>query len=150
MEETGGTLSISLKNRSFSSQALVNVPWIEPGKFVQLSIGDSGTGITMEVQERMFDPYFTTKETGKGTGMGLAIVHGIVKNHGGFILCQSEIGVGTVFQVNLPVLKEQSFSEPEGIDPISTGQEHILLIDDESMLVEMSRRMLERLGDDRY
>ncbi len=146
MEETGGTLSVYLRNKSFTQQDLVNVFGVQPGVFVQLSIGDNGKGISSKVQERMFDPYFTTKETGKGTGMGLAIVHGIVKSYGGFITCQSEFGTGTVFEVNLPALTEQIVSQTEEIKPISAGTESILLVDDESMLLDMSRVMFERLG----
>ena len=146
MEETGGTLSISLKNTSFSRQDLTGFSGVLPGKFVQLSIADSGTGISPEVQQRIFDPYFTTKETGKGTGMGLAIVDGIVKSYGGFITCQSEMGVGTVFQINLPALTEQPAPETAEVKPPALGSERILLIDDEPMLVEMNRTMLQRLG----
>jgi PAS domain S-box-containing protein len=146
MEETGGTLTVGLRNKSFTQQDLVNIFGVQPGKFVQLSIWDTGKGISAEVQEKMFDPYFTTKETGKGTGMGLAIVHGIVKSYGGFITCQSEFGTGTVFEVNLPALAEQIVSQTEEIKPVSAGNESILLVDDESMLAEMNRVMLERLG----
>ena len=146
LEETGGNLSVALQNTSFDQQDLEHVTTVLPGKFVQLAIGDSGTGMSKEVQEKMFDPYFTTKETAKGTGMGLAIVHGIVQNHGGFITCHSEIGVGTVFQINLPALTERTVFEKEERRQVSAGNEHILLVDDESMLADMSRKMLERLG----
>ncbi len=146
MEDTGGTLSISLKNRFLDEQDLVVVSHMKPGKFVQLSIGDSGSGITAEIQKRMFDPYFTTKDTGKGTGLGLAIVHGIVNSYGGFISCQSKPGVGTVFEIYLPAMPETVITETEDNKLISVGTERILLIDDELMLVEMSQTMLERLG----
>ena len=148
MEETGGTLSVSLKNGFLSQQDLVTVSHVKPGKFVQLSIRDTGPGVTAGIQKRMFDPYFTTKDTGKGTGLGLAIVHGIVNSYGGFISCQSEIGVGTVFEISLPAITETVIPEKVEIKLTSVGTERILLIDDESMLVEMSQAMLERLGYD--
>ncbi len=106
MEGTGGTLSISLKEKAQSADDLRNALHIQPGHFLQLSIGDTGSGIMPEIRERMFDPFFTTKEVGKGTGMGLAIIHGIVKNSGGFISCHSQPGEGTVFHVYLPVIAD--------------------------------------------
>lgn len=146
MEETGGTLAISLGNASLTQRDAISVSNVQMGHFVQLSIRDSGSGIPLEIQERIFDPYFTTKETGKGTGMGLAIVHGIVKSYGGVITCHSEVGVGTVFKINLPSLSDQSLPENEKIELTPVGTERILLVDDEPMLAEMGKTMLERLG----
>ena len=85
MEETGGILSISLKKTTLSTKDLASEPQVQAGDFVQLSISDTGSGITPDIQEKMFDPFFTTKEVGKGTGMGLAIIHGIVKSYKGFV-----------------------------------------------------------------
>jgi CheY-like chemotaxis protein len=118
----------------------------QPGDFVQIVIRDSGVGIAHEIQERIFDPYFTTKKTGKGTGMGLAIVHGIVKSYDGFITCHSQVGEGAVFQINLPALDEQPVDETKPEELIQVGTERILLIDDEKMLAELGQTMLERLG----
>ena len=144
MEETGGVLTISLKNKVFSRPE--SDPSVLPGTFVHLSVGDTGQGILPEIRERIFDPYFTTKEVGKGTGMGLAIVHGIVQRYGGFIDCRSVIGEGTVFDVNLPVMAEGSFPE-DVTDPIvPAGRESILFVDDEEILAEMAQRMLTRMG----
>ena len=112
-----------------------------------LSIGDTGSGIGPEIRDNIFDPYFTTKEVGKGTGMGLAIAHGIVISYGGFITCESEIGKGTVFGVFFPAIEEEIVAEVNRVDLVaSPGKERILLIDDEKMLVEMGREMLESLG----
>jgi CheY-like chemotaxis protein len=119
---------------------------VRPGKFVVLSISDTGSGIAPEIRGKIFDPYFTTKEVGKGTGMGLAIVHGIVTNLGGFVKCLSEKGTGTVFQVFLPTSEEAIVLQSTAMDAPPTGKEHILLVDDENILAEMGQVMLERLG----
>jgi signal transduction histidine kinase len=106
MEVTGGTLSISLKEKLLAADDLGSTLHMQPGHFLQLSIGDTGPGIMPEIRKRMFEPFFTTKEVGKGTGMGLAIIHGIVKNSGGFVSCHSQPGEGTVFHVFLPVIAD--------------------------------------------
>ncbi len=146
MEETGGTLSISLKKTALTQNDLLHEPHVLPGEFVQLTVSDSGSGIAPEIRERIFDPYFTTKEVGKGTGMGLAIIHGIVKSRGGSVSCQSRPGAGTVFQVLLPIIAEPALLEEQTATPPPRGSEHILFIDDEEMLLEMGKYMLERLG----
>ena len=146
MEDTGGTLSISLRNKVLTPQDLSSVPHVQPGRFVQLSVTDSGPGITQDILEKVFDPYFTTKEAGKGTGMGLAIVHGIVKSFGGFAVCRSDIGRGTVFEISLPSLLKKIEPEAKSVELIPVGTERILFIDDEEMLAKMGRTMLERLG----
>ena len=146
MEKTGGVLEITLKNRELSEFDLQHVPEIQPGKFVELSVSDTGYGISSEIRDRIFDPFFTTKGVGKGTGMGLSIVHGIVSSHGGFITCDSEIGKGTIFRVSFPVteLKESEHLESVEIDP--PGVERILFVDDEELLVELGVLMLEHQG----
>ena len=146
MEETGGTLLISLKNLRNGHRDPLSGAHFKPEHFVQLSIRDTGAGIAPEIMERIFDPYFTTKETGKGTGMGLAIVHGIVKSCGGSISCKSEIGAGTVFELNFPALSEQIAPAAEEVQIIPVGTERILLVDDEETLVRMGKTLLERLG----
>ena len=147
MEETGGTLTINLKKKTLSLPDIPTTePNIQPGDFLQMSIEDTGTGIAPEILEKIFDPYFTTKEVGKGTGMGLAIIHGIVKSYNGFITCQSRLNQGTVFQVYLPVIAKEALPETEPLDIIQLGNEHILYIDDEEILAEMGKHMFERLG----
>ncbi|KJR99298.1 MAG: hypothetical protein VR65_17375 [Desulfobulbaceae bacterium BRH_c16a] len=146
MEDMGGTLFVSVKSVAFLREDLVNVPDIQPGPFVQLTIKDTGSGFPPEIRDRIFDPYFTTKEAGKGTGMGLAIVHGIVKSYGGFITCDSQLGQGTIFRINLPIAEEQDLPDVQPLEPIQLGTERILFIDDEEFLIDMSRNMLERLG----
>lgn len=148
MEETGGTLTISLKKTTLSKEDLMRESQLQPGVFVQLSIGDTGSGIAADIQEKMFDPFFTTKEVGKGTGMGLAIIHGIVKSLNGFVTCQSQPGEGAVFNVYLPVIEDPAVLEiqPVSLDRSQLGNERILFIDDEEILADMGKVMLERLG----
>lgn len=146
MEDTGGKLDISLKEVTLCNEDLVHEPDVTDGTFIQLSIGDSGTGIAPTVKDKIFDPYFTTKETGKGTGMGLSMVHGIVKNYGGFISFYSELGEGTVFHVFLPVVEKEALPENKTNDKIPIGRERILFVDDEEILAKMGKTMLERLG----
>jgi CheY-like chemotaxis protein len=148
MEGTGGTLSISLKSRELTREDLASEPQVHPGRFVHLSISDTGPGISPNIREKIFDPYFTTKEVGKGTGMGLAIVHGIAKGYQGFVSCHSVLGEGTVFHVYLPVIAEPAIPETLSapLDPTQLGNERILFIDDDEILAEMGKVMLERLG----
>ena len=141
MEEKGGHLSISLKNKIVSRQELINIPQIQPGNFIQLTIKDCGAGIPPEIMPKIFDPYFTTKETGKGTGMGLAIVHGIIKSYGGFIKCQSQVGEGTVFTILLPAIDKKTVTETKQVQFAPAGTEHILLVDDEEILVDALRTL---------
>ena len=146
MEETGGTLSITLKTATLFSEDLAFEPSVQPGQFVQLSIGDTGSGINPEIQDKIFDPYFTTKEVGKGTGMGLAIIHGLVKNYGGVISCQSQPGKGSVFNVFLPLIEHTAQPENTTKIPLQLGNEHILFVDDEEPLALIAKSMLELLG----
>ena len=147
MEETGGTLSLSLKKISLS---LLDLPTteagIQPGDFVHLSIEDTGKGIDPEIHDKIFNPYFTTIEVGKGTGMGLAIIHGIVKSYGGFLTFDSQPGEGTIFHVFLPVVPDAPQPEATATDLVPFGTEHILFVDDEEILAEMGKHLLERLG----
>ena len=146
MEETGGTLSISLEKKTLTEKDIVNQPGMHSGDFVQLSVGDTGPGIAPELWDKIFDPYFTTKEIGKGTGMGLSILHGIVKNYGGSVSFNSHPGEGTVFQVLLPVMAAEAVVEDKPEEIVRLGNERILFIDDEEILADMGKSMLERLG----
>lgn len=117
------------------------------GRYVLLSIADNGIGMSEEVKSKIFDPYFTTKEKGKGTGLGLAVVYGIVKEFGGVIKVDSELGNGTVFKIYLPVMKDKNEDEFSVLkDDIQTGTERILLVDDEPAIAKLYQLMLERLG----
>ncbi len=146
MEMEGGTLTISLHKKTLTKDDLSNEPNMQPGNFLQLSIKDTGVGIAPEIRKKIFDPYFTTKEVGKGTGMGLSMVHGIVKSYGGSISCESMLGEGTVFRITLPTIEAHALDENESTEPAPEGRERILLIDDEEILLQMGTNMLERLG----
>jgi PAS domain S-box-containing protein len=146
MEHSGGWIEVSLQEVELGPEALQQEPDVQAGRFIRLSVADNGPGIAPEVRDKIFDPYFTTKEVGKGTGMGLSIVHGIVKSSGGFISLISEMGHGAVFHVFFPVADEGVMAEEDDFGPIPTGTERVLLVDDEEMIVEIVGRMLEELG----
>ncbi|MBM9615939.1 PAS domain S-box protein [Desulfobulbus rhabdoformis] len=146
MEELGGTLAISLRNVTFTQKDLPNSLQAKPGSYVELLVGDTGSGIPASIRDRIFDPFFTTKDLGKGTGMGLSIVHGIVTGYNGFIHLNSTPGEGTTFQVYLPLASASENENGEADAPIPGGTEHILFVDDEEVLVDMVQNMLERLG----
>ncbi len=147
MEETGGELTVTLSDVEIGSDNVDLVHELEPGVYQQLSVSDTGCGMEPAVIERIFEPYFTTKEKDKGTGMGLAATHGIVKSHNGYITVNSEPGKGTAFHVYLPVIKSQAETEElDAIEPVPIGTERILLVDDEDSIVRMEKQMLERLG----
>jgi CheY-like chemotaxis protein len=118
-----------------------------PGEYALLTVADTGIGIDPVIMDKIFDPYFTTKDKGKGTGLGLSVVHGIVKEHGGDIKVDSTPGKGAVFSVYLPVM--EIGSEAESVDKLKilpTGHERILLVDDEEPIVKLEKQILERLG----
>ena len=146
MEETGGKLKVSLKQMEFKALDLIN-PNMAPGSYACLTVADTGKGMDKNLTGKIFDPFFTTKAKGKGTGMGLSVVHGIVTAMGGAINVYSEPGKGTVFHVYLPV--EKNLSEEQvttSKTQIQGGTEQILLVDDEEAILSMEKRMLERLG----
>jgi two-component system cell cycle sensor histidine kinase/response regulator CckA len=117
------------------------------GNYQKLTVRDTGHGIAAQHLERIFDPYFTTKEKGEGTGLGLAVVQGIVKNHGGVVTVQSDLGKGTEFCVYLPIVeKPQLPAEQTTPQQIQIGSECILFIDDELTIVDIAQNMLQRLG----
>jgi PAS domain S-box-containing protein len=148
--EGRGTLCISLKKLALKKEDLEGfaVPDLESGPYLRLSVADSGHGMDSETIQRIFEPYFTTKEPGKGTGLGLSVVHGIVKRHGGKIVVQSEPGRGSVFDVYLPSAEEKPQRSIAIQESLPRGSESILLVDDEQMIVQMAAKMLTRLGYD--
>lgn len=144
MEEEGGRLTISARTEIVQSPMKCSTGELVPGRYVRLQVIDTGHGIAPELVERIFDPYYTTREFGKGTGMGLSIVHGIIQSHNGCILVTSEPDKGTTFTIYLPVIEKKE--EESVIGPPPHGSETILLVDDDLPLLEVSTRMLEKLG----
>lgn len=142
----GGIIEIILNNIELDEANTAQHSDLYPGRYVNLTVTDTGHGISQEVIDRIFDPYFTTKEVGKGTGMGLSVVHGIVKKHNGAITVKSEPGKGTTFSIFFPAVEEDAVIESEPTEKLPTGNEKILFIDDEPSIVNMTRQMLERLG----
>ncbi|MCX5904646.1 MAG: PAS domain S-box protein [Proteobacteria bacterium] len=146
MSDTGGVLDISLCPVFLDAREITSYPELQPGAYLQLTIRDSGAGIDPAIIDRIFEPFFTTKEVGQGTGMGLAVVHGIVKSHGGAITVNSKPGKGTTFQILLPKVEEKKEETKDEITTIPKGTECILYIDDEDALVDLGQEMLESLG----
>lgn len=146
MREKGGSLELSIADVDSSDEELSLVTGLRPGAYVRLSVSDTGCGMTQEVLEEIFDPFFTTKGPGEGTGLGLSVVHGIVKDHGGHIAVSTEFGKGSTFHVYLPAI-ETVFPAEIGPQPaIQGGNERILFLDDEEMLVELNFQRLSNLG----
>jgi CheY-like chemotaxis protein len=145
MEETFGVLDISLVEEEISEQAAA-VYHLPSGTYMKLSIADTGCGIPADYLDRIFDPYFTTKEQGKGTGLGLSMVLGIVKNHGGAVTVDSRIGKGTRFDVYLPKARFTDDPTEKMEYQASGGEESILLVDDEKDITDVQAEMLKRLG----
>jgi PAS domain S-box-containing protein len=146
MEDRGGILEVNLNDVVMDNDSNMEAKGLKPGSYLELTISDTGAGIAPEIIDKIFEPYFTTKEQGKGTGMGLAMVHGIVENYGGKVTVNSTPGQGTLFAVYLPVIRkhgEQRTYEPEFLP---TGTERILFVDDEAPLAKMGGQVLERLG----
>ena len=146
MREKGGVLGVSLSRFHAENEASLPHHDLQPGAYLKLSVSDTGSGMSADQMHRIFDPYFTTKEAGEGTGLGLAVVQGIVRSHGGAVKVVSSPGKGSVFDVYLPELKKDNISSQEVVQPYLTGHETILVVDDEPALVTMSKQMLELLG----
>ncbi len=142
-----GRITISLEETEIGPQDFPGMSDVRIGRHVKLGVSDTGHGMDQDTLRKVFDPYFTTKKKGKGTGVGLAVVHGIVKKHGGHITAYSEPGQGTSFYIYLPCAKEgQAVNQDAGEMEIPGGTEHILVVDDEKSITEMLTELLSRLG----
>jgi CheY-like chemotaxis protein len=147
MREGGGRLDVTLAETTVDLTTKAPCRDMLPGTYVCLSVKDTGHGIDQAIIDRIFEPYFTTKGPAEGTGMGLSMVHGIVKSHQGHIEVASALGAGTTFRVYIPRMAsvhETTFDETTECVPV--GHEHILLVDDEPQLLAMQEQILERLG----
>ena len=144
--DRGGVLEVEVRNAEIEHAQINNFVELEMGSYVLVSVKDTGYGMTPDVIKRIFDPYFTTKEKGVGTGLGLAVVHGIVKKSGGAIQVESEPGKWTVFYIYLPRINMTLPIKAAQPKPIEGGPERILFVDDEKMLVDIGEQALRRLG----
>ncbi len=146
MEQTGGLLSVHVENVTLDDTSANEYPGLNSGRYVRIRVKDTGPGISPEIITRIFDPYFTTKTIGKGSGMGLAVVQGIVQNHHGAIQVESRPGRGAVFTILFPVVENSPTAEIEAKQDVLHGTETILFVDDEEPIVRITKRILERIG----
>lgn len=146
MQDAGGTLDVRLVQVFLGPEEARARHHIQTGSYLKLTVADTGFGMDAWTRERIFEPYFTTKEKGKGTGLGLAVVHGIVESHHGTIEVASEPGKGTTFDVYFPVAEKQQHRRAASVEEIPPGTERVLFIDDEPMLVELGKSMLAKQG----
>ena len=148
MEESGGILEVILEQAEIDDRSASMDPALTPGLYQRITVSDTGHGMDREVQSRIFDPFFTTKEQGKGTGMGMSVVHGIIKSHGGAITVYSEPGQGSTFHIFIPVMTSGSTECPQASQPadLAAGEEHILFVDDEKHIVDFASEILKALG----
>lgn len=145
MEKSGGILRVVFNVADEIPAELQDEA--DNGKtFMELSVSDTGHGISPDVIEKIFDPFFTTKEQGKGTGMGLAIAYGIIRDYGGTITVESQLYQGTTFHIYIPQSEAEAVAGQQESQAVPTGKERILLVDDEDLLAGMGKRMLEKLG----
>ena len=146
MNDSGGLLVISVEEILLSEESKHLFPDLPPGRYIKIVVKDTGKGIDPDIRDRIFEPYFTTKDVDQGAGLGLAIVHGIVTAHGGAITFQSQIGEGSSFNVFLPALEPETSSFKSEKEPLPGGAESILFIDDEKALVRLIEKSLSSLG----
>ncbi|MEW6266049.1 MAG: response regulator [Thermodesulfobacteriota bacterium] len=148
MQGKGGVLEIGLEKVSLNQDELLLKPELKPGDYLRLSVADTGSGIPLAIRDHIFEPYFTTKEVGEGTGLGLAVVHGIVKNLGGTITVYSEEGQGTVFHVYFPLFHWDKTQKAEAMEETTAvrGEGRVMAIDDEEDLSAIYDSALSRLG----
>jgi len=146
MRTTGGVLEVTVTEAEIPDSAAPTRVEGAPVPYVKLTVSDTGHGMEAAVKERIFEPYFTTKQVGEGTGLGLAVVQGIVRSHRGMIKVESEPGRGTTFEVLLPRIEREPPQHPAAPEQLLTGSERILFVDDEEIMTDLGREMLEPLG----
>ncbi len=146
MKENAGVLEVTLEDIDIDKTKQLQNHNLTPGKYVKLTVSDTGTGIPEEIIYKIFNPFFTTKPIGKGTGMGLSMVHGIVKNSGGDIWVYSEVGKGTIFHLYFPITEVEYIKLESAQNKLKRGSETILMVDDEPAIVEIGKSILESLG----
>jgi CheY-like chemotaxis protein len=144
---SGGTLYLQTANVSLDDN-VAGASGVKAGRYVRISVTDTGVGMSEATQRRIFDPFFTTKDRGRGTGLGLASAYGIVSNHGGFFDVSSEQGKGSLFQIYLPAAEREIAPEKQVRAEPLLGKGTVLLVDDERMILDVGQRMLQALGYD--
>jgi CheY-like chemotaxis protein len=145
----GGVLRIEVRRAHLDNAHCSTYGWGVPGEYVCLSVSDSGTGMDEHTRERVFEPFFTTKEMGRGTGLGMSIVYGLIKQHRGFVHVSSKVGEGTVVKLYFPLATAEAAAESpaeEGAEKLRGGTETILVVDDEAPIRHTAKRVLERHG----
>ena len=151
MQDAGGVLEVGLADVLIGPEPEASLNVLPPGRYVELKVKDSGCGIDPSIMDSIYDPFFTSKGPGEGTGLGLSVVHGIVKSQGGTIDVESAPGKGTVFSVLMPVWEnDRAYTRvlEDDISPVVHGRERVLVVDDEPLLAEMIQDMLDMLGYD--
>jgi signal transduction histidine kinase/ActR/RegA family two-component response regulator len=146
MRETGGTLTVKIMNETLSRNFTQRYADMAPGEYLKIEISDTGHGISKEIMDKIFDPYFTTKEKGEGTGMGLAVVQGIVQGCNGAVSVGTCEGQGADFKIYLPIIHTDEPAQTKSEVAVLGGTERILIVDDEPTLVELNKQLMERLG----
>jgi signal transduction histidine kinase/ActR/RegA family two-component response regulator len=146
MQKSEGILSLFIMEYDLDETAVMHLPELQPGRYLKLIVSDTGHGIPENILERIFDPFFTTKEKEEGTGLGLSVVHGIVKNQNGAIRVESREGIGTTFTLYFPVVEHREIKIEKIETQITGGSEHILIVDDEPSIVKVESKVLERMG----
>jgi signal transduction histidine kinase len=146
MSEEGGLLSVGVCEVLLEKHQIRADFDLEPGRFLKLTVEDTGRGIPVEVQNNVFNPFFTTKKRGEGTGMGLSVTHGIVKRHGGQIDFESKLGKGTTFRVHLPLATGNPMFQAGETYDLPEGSERILAVDENEVEVDIIKQTLEKLG----
>jgi CheY-like chemotaxis protein len=146
MRESGGRLEIGLEALEVGPDRASVHPALAPGSYIRLRVQDTGHGMPPAILARIFEPFFTTKSSGEGTGIGLAVVHGIVTSHGGAITVESTPGEGTTFTVYLPRIADRAETDTLLEEPVQGGQECILFVDDQELLARAAQAILAQLG----
>jgi CheY-like chemotaxis protein len=146
MKESGGVLTVALSKVDIVPGNGHGVAELKQGRYARLRVVDTGHGMSAEILERIFDPYYTTKAQGEGTGMGLSVVQGIVSSLKGAISIDSAVGKGSTFDIYLPVLEKTGLVPHDDQETVVGGREHILFVDDESVLTQMMSQMLSKMG----
>ena len=147
LEDTGGILEVGLKDVFIDSTSPMCQVGLKKGEYIEIKVADTGTGIPPDIIDSIFEPYFTTKGIGEGTGMGLSMVHGIVESYGGKISVKSALGEGTTFTIYLPITKKlKTYRKDRVSQEAPTGSESVLIIDDEDAIAKLTGQVLEQLG----